>query len=98
MAGQGRRLVLHLRLSGDGPMTPFHTDDWLTLDGGDCREVLASLSADSVDCVVTSPPYWGLRDYGNEGQLGVERTPELYVANMVAVCAEVRRVLKPSGT
>jgi hypothetical protein len=45
-------------------MTPFYTDDWLTLYGGDCREVLASLPADSVDCVVTSPPYWGLRDYG----------------------------------
>jgi DNA modification methylase len=79
-------------------MTPFYSDEWLTLYGGDCREVLASLPADSVDCVVTSPPYWGLRDYGNEGQLGLERTPEEYVANMVAVFAEVRRVLKPSGT
>jgi DNA modification methylase len=78
--------------------TPFYTDDWLTLYGGDCRSVLASLPADSVDCVVTSPPYWGLRDYGNDGQLGLERTPEEYVANMVAVFAEVRRVLKPSGT
>jgi DNA modification methylase len=77
---------------------PFYTDDWLTLYGGDCREVLASLPADSVDCVVTSPPYWGLRDYGNDGQLGLERTPEEYVANMVAVFREVRRVLKPSGT
>jgi DNA modification methylase len=66
--------------------------------GGDCREVLASLPSDSVDCVVTSPPYWGLRDYGNDGQLGLERTPEEYVANMVAVFREVRRVLKPSGT
>jgi DNA modification methylase len=77
---------------------PFYTDDWLTLYGGDCREVLASLPADSVDCVVTSPPYWGLRDYGNDGQLGLERTPEEYVANMVAMFREVRRVLKPSGT
>jgi DNA modification methylase len=79
-------------------VTPYYTDDWLTLYGGDCREVLASLPADSVDCVVTSPPYWGLRDYGNEGQLGLERTPDEYVANMVAVFAEVRRVLKPTGT
>ena len=47
-----------------------------------------------MDCVVTSPPYWGLRDYGNDGQLGLERTPEEYVANMVAVFAEVRRVLQ----
>jgi DNA modification methylase len=79
-------------------MTPFYADDWLTVYGGDCREVLASLPSDSVDCVVTSPPYWGLRDYGNDGQLGLERTPEEYVANMVAVFREVRRVLKPSGT
>jgi DNA modification methylase len=79
-------------------MTPHYTDDWLTLYGGDCREVLASLPADSVDCVVTSPPYWGLRDYGSDGQLGLERTPEEYVANLVQVFQEVRRVLKPSGT
>ena len=79
-------------------MTPYYSDDWLTLYGGDCLDVLASMPADSVDCVVTSPPYWGLRDYGNDGQLGLERTPEEYVANMVNVFREVRRVLKPSGT
>ncbi len=44
-------------------VTPHYADDWLTVYGGDCREVLASLPADSVDCVVTSPPYWGLRSY-----------------------------------
>jgi DNA modification methylase len=77
---------------------PFYQDDWLTLYGGDCRTVLVQLPADSVDCVVTSPPYWGLRDYGNDGQLGLERTPEEYVANLVQVFREVRRVLKPSGT
>jgi DNA modification methylase len=130
-------------------MTPFYADDWLTVYGGDCREVMAALPADSVDCVVTSPPYWGLRDYGTatwdggdaecdhligppasgsntlnggkgwtptaygtpfkgdcgkcgatriDSQLGLERTPEEYVANMVNVFREVRRVLKPSGT
>lgn len=79
-------------------MTPYYADDWLTLYGGDCRAVLAVLPDDSVDCVVTSPPYWGLRDYGTDGQLGLERTPEEYVANMVAVFREVRRVLRPSGT
>src|SRR5574343_992618 len=51
----------------------------------------------SVQCVVTSPPYWGLRDYGVEGQLGLEKTPDEYVANMVAVFREVRRVLKDDG-
>jgi len=79
-------------------MTPFYEDAWLQIWGGDCRTVLAELPSDSVDCVVTSPPYWGLRDYGAEGQLGLERTPGEYVANLVAVFAEVRRVLKPSGT
>lgn len=52
----------------------------------------------SVHCVVTSPPYWGLRDYGVEGQLGLEPTPEQYVENMVAVFREVRRVLRDNGT
>jgi DNA modification methylase len=139
-------------------MTPFYADDWLTLYGGDCLEVMRSMPSDSVDCVVTSPPYWGLRDYGTatweggdtecdhvetynlkrdasgglgggrdlgtrgvqgntssskigyrdtcgkcgatriDSQLGLERTPEEYVANMVNVFREVRRVLKPSGT
>ena len=66
-------------------MTPFWQDDHLTLYGGDCRAVLAELPAESVHCVVTSPPYWGLRDYGVSDQLGLEPTPEAYVENMVAV-------------
>lgn len=56
------------------------------------------LRDNSVQCCVTSPPYWGLRDYGVTGQLGLERTPEEYVANMVAVFREVRRVLREDGT
>lgn len=56
------------------------------------------IASDSVQCVVTSPPYWGLRDYGITGQLGLERTPEEYVANMVAVFREVWRVLRSDGT
>lgn len=52
----------------------------------------------SIDCCVTSPPYWGLRDYGVAGQLGCEKTPEEYVTNMVKVFEEVKRVLKPEGT
>ncbi len=77
---------------------PYYADDWLTVYGGDCRDVLPTLPADSVDCVVTSPPYWGLRDYGTDGQLGLERTPSEYVANLVAVFAEVRRVCKATAT
>lgn len=56
------------------------------------------LADDSVHCVVTSPPYWGLRNYGVAGQLGLEPTPEEYVANMVAVFREVWRVLRVDGT
>lgn len=65
---------------------------------GDSLTILSSLPAESVDCCITSPPYWGLRDYGAEGQLGLEKTPEEYVANMVKVFAEVKRVLKKEGT
>ena len=131
-------------------MTPYYQDDAVTLYGGDCRAVLAELPAESVHCVVTSPPYWGLRDYGTatweggdescdhlekrgttrggphstitggqdttahagnyretcgkcgatriDSQLGLEPTPEAYVANMVAVFREVRRVLRDDGT
>lgn len=64
----------------------------------DVLEGLRILPDDSIQCVVTSPPYWGLRDYGVEGQLGLEPTPEAHVEAMVAVFAEVRRVLRPDGT
>lgn len=65
---------------------------------GDCLAVLRTLPASSVQCVVTSPPYFGLRDYGVEGQMGLEDTPEAYVAGMVEVFREVRRVLRDDGT
>jgi DNA modification methylase len=73
-------------------------DPDVTLHLGDCLEVLRTLPDGSVDCVVTSPPYWGLRDYGTEGQLGLEPTPEQYVEKMVEVFREVRRVLAAHGT
>ena len=65
---------------------------------GDCREVLPTLPDSSVQCVVTSPPYWGLRDYGHADQIGLEATPEEYVETMVGVFREVRRVLRDDGT
>lgn len=65
---------------------------------GDCRELLAQMPDESVNCVVTSPPYWALRDYGVDGQIGLEETPELYVETMVAVFRDVRRVLRADGT
>ena len=79
-------------------MTLVHVDDWLTIHGGDNRDVMRTLPAETVQCVVTSPPYWGLRDYGTPGQLGLEQTPEAYVAAMVDVFREVRRVLRADGT
>ena len=65
---------------------------------GDALDVLRGMEAESVHCCVTSPPYWGLRDYGVKGQLGLERTPEEYVERLVAVFQEVRRVLRSDGT
>jgi DNA modification methylase len=65
---------------------------------GDARTVLAQLPAGCARCCVTSPPYWGLRDYGIDGQIGLEATPEAWVADLVRVFAEVRRVLADDGT
>jgi DNA modification methylase len=65
---------------------------------GDCRDLLARLPDGSIQTCVTSPPYWGLRDYGVEGQLGLERTPEEYVSAMVEVFRGVRRALRDDGT
>jgi len=65
---------------------------------GDCRARLAELEAESVHTVVTSPPYWGLRDYGAEEQIGLESSPEAFVAELVEVFRAVRRVLRADGT
>jgi len=65
---------------------------------GDCLTVLRSLPDGFANTCVTSPPYWGLRDYGHDGQIGLEETPDAYVERMVAVFREVRRVLRDDGT
>lgn len=65
---------------------------------GDVRELIKGLPDNSIDCCVTSPPYYGLRDYGHPDQIGLEQTPEQYVAGMVQVFEQARRVLKPEGT
>lgn len=70
---------------------------WQVIEG-DALTVLRTLPDVSVRCCATSPPYWGLRDYGIEGQLGLERTPEEYVEKLVRVFREVRRVLTKDGT
>lgn len=65
---------------------------------GDCLDVLAGIPDETIQTCVTSPPYWGLRDYGVDGQLGLESDPELYIAKLVSIFREVRRVLKDDGT
>lgn len=69
-----------------------------TLLIGDCRNILPTLPSKSVQCVVTSPPYFKLRDYGVEGQIGAEDTVEEYVQSLVEVFREVKRILKDDGT
>ena len=65
---------------------------------GDCLKVLKELPSESVDCVMTSPPYWALRDYGVDGQLGLEPTFQEYIDKLCDIFDEVKRVLKKSGT
>jgi DNA modification methylase len=65
---------------------------------GDCLEVLKTFPDESINCVVTSPPYWSLRDYGVEGQLGQEKTFEEYIDKLCNIFDEVKRALKPTGT
>jgi DNA modification methylase len=71
--------------------------DW-RVEVGDCIEVMRGLDAGTVNTCVTSPPYFGLRDYGVDGQIGLEASPDAFVAKMVEVFREVRRVLRDDGT
>lgn len=65
---------------------------------GDCRQILTELPDNCIDCVVTSPPYWALRDYGTEGQIGLEPTFEEYIDTLCTIFDEIKRVLKDAGT
>jgi site-specific DNA-methyltransferase (cytosine-N4-specific) len=82
----------------DAAEQPFYVDEQLALYHGDALAVLRTMPAASVNAVVTSPPYYGLRDYGEPGQYGLEPTPAEYVERMREVFAEVRRVLANDGT
>jgi DNA modification methylase len=79
------------------PQKPAFDRDGVKIYLGDCREILKTLPEQSVHCCVTSPPYFGLRDYGCDGQIGLEATPVEFVAEMVSVFREVRRVLRDDG-
>lgn len=78
-------------------MIYFNNEQWALMQG-DCLDSLRRLSDQSIQCCVTSPPYFGLRDYGVDGQIGLEPTPDGYVAALVRVFREVRRVLRNDGT
>ncbi|MBM4580877.1 site-specific DNA-methyltransferase [Prescottella equi] len=79
-------------------MIPYYKDDSVTLHHGDALAVATTLGSSSVDCIVTSPPYFGLRDYGEPGQYGLEATPAEYVETIRALFSELRRVLADDGT
>ncbi len=72
--------------------------DNLQILNGDSLTILPTLMTESIQCCVTSPPYWGLRDYEHPAQIGAEPSPELYVENLVAMFREIRRVLRKDGT
>lgn len=77
---------------------PYVSDPDFQLYVGDVREVLRELPSESVHCILTSPPFYGLRDYGMDGQIGLEATPEEWVSELVAVFEECRRILRSDGT
>lgn len=70
----------------------------VTLYKGDAIKILSSIPSESVDCIVTSPPYYGKRDYGIDGQLGLEDHPQMYINRLVEIFRETKRILKPSGS
>lgn len=79
-------------------MDPYYQDDQIQLYHGQALDVARGFADGSVDCIVTSPPYYGLRDYGEEGQYGLEDSPAEYVETMRALFSELRRVLADDGT
>ena len=85
-------------MSDKAKLKPAYTSPRALVYQGDALEVLRRLPSNAAHCVVTSPPYWALRDYGVAGQLGLEKTPGEYIDSMVVIFAEVMRVLRPDGT
>lgn len=79
-------------------MSLYYQDEFVTLHHGDSLEVARTLESGSVNCIVTSPPYYGLRDYGSDGQYGLEDSPAGYVETMRTLFAELRRALADDGT
>lgn len=80
------------------PSDTFYGTDPVHIIHGDVREKLSPLADDTFHCCVTSPPYWGMRDYGYEGQIGAETDINDYIVHLVEIFRDVRRVLRPDGT
>jgi site-specific DNA-methyltransferase (adenine-specific) len=78
--------------------TPYFYSSHITLYQGDATTILARLNSESVDCIVTSPPYYGKRDYEVKGQIGLEAHPQAYIDRLVEVFHQAKRVLKPTGS
>lgn len=94
-----RKKRISIEFSNSVPnLTPYLSTPQITLYGGDAAETLSILESDSIDCIVTSPPYYGQRDYGVDGQLGLEKHPQLYIDKLVAVFHQAKRVLKTTGS
>ncbi|MEX3770963.1 hypothetical protein ABFW14_29080, partial [Mycolicibacterium fortuitum] len=88
--------MTHLHSDGhthNQPLTPYFRDEQVTLYHGKALDVARQLPSGSVDCIVSSPPYYNLRDYGSDGQYGLEPTPAEYVSNLRDLFTELRRVL-----
>lgn len=86
-----------MKLAKIGKLPEIRVNDSVIFEG-DALNVLSRLKSNSVQCVVTSPPYWGLRDYGYEGQIGLEETLQQFINRLVAVFSEVKRVLRDDGS
>ena len=69
----------------------------ITIVHGDVRQIIKNIPTESVQCIITSPPYWGVRDYGIQNQIGAEPVLNDYIATLVGIFAEAKRILKPDG-
>src|SRR5438105_1552642 len=87
-----------LDISRGHELEPFFASPAARLYQGDAEQILASLRDASIDCIVTSPPYYGQRDYGVPEQLGLEDHPQIYIDRLVRIFRAARRVLKPTGS
>lgn len=79
-------------------LVPYYFSSHMTLYQGDAATILSKMDSDSVDCIVTSPPYYGQRDYGVESQIGLEDHPQIYISKLIEVFRQAKRVLKPTGS